>query len=63
MKSTHARSCRGTVAREQASQPVRATPPREAEEERWLAENEQAIDQYNAFVEHHGAFGDHLRGF
>lgn len=36
---------------------------REAEQARWLSENEQAIDQYNAFVERHGAFGDDLRGF
>ncbi len=36
---------------------------REAEQARWLSENEQAIEQYNAFVERHGAFGDDLRGF
>lgn len=36
---------------------------REAEQTRWLAENEQAIDQYNAFVEKHGAFSDDFRQF
>ena len=36
---------------------------REAEQGRWLAENERAIEQYNAFVERHGAFGDEHRGF
>jgi antitoxin CcdA len=36
---------------------------REAEQGRWLAENDQAIDQYNAFVERHGVFGDGDRGF
>ena len=35
----------------------------EAERARWLAENEQAIAQYNAFVEKHGVFGDDLRQF
>ena len=36
---------------------------REAEQARWLAENEQAIDEYNAFVERHGAFSDDFRPF
>lgn len=36
---------------------------RETEQARWLAENEQAIDQYNAFVEKHGAFSDDFRQF
>ena len=36
---------------------------REAEQGRWLSENEQAIEQYNAFVERHGAFGDDFRAF
>jgi antitoxin CcdA len=36
---------------------------RKAEQERWLAENERAIEQYNAFVERHGAFSDDLRAF
>lgn len=40
-----------------------AAAVREAEQRRWLAENERAIDQYNAFVERHGAFGDEHRGF
>jgi post-segregation antitoxin (ccd killing protein) len=30
---------------------------------RWLARNELAIEQYNAFVERHGVFGDEHRGF
>jgi antitoxin CcdA len=30
----------------------------EAEQARWLAENKEAIDQYNAFVEEHGYFGE-----
>ena len=29
----------------------------------WLSENQQAIRDYNAFVEKHGVFGDHLRQF
>jgi|SRR6187401_1934412 len=36
---------------------------RDAEQGRWLSENEQAIEQYNAFVERHGVFGDELRQF
>src|SRR5512140_3438235 len=36
---------------------------REAEQARWLAENAQAIDHYNAFVEEHGAFSDEHRLF
>src|SRR5687767_14733709 len=36
---------------------------REAEQGRWRSENEQAIEQYNAFVERHGVFGDDHRGF
>jgi antitoxin CcdA len=36
---------------------------REAEQRRWLSENEQAIEQYNAFVERHGAFSDDFRTF
>lgn len=36
---------------------------REAEQARWLAENEQAIDHYNEFVEKHGAFSDDFRMF
>jgi antitoxin CcdA len=36
---------------------------RAAEQERWLSENEQAIEQYNAFVERHGAFSDDFRQF
>lgn len=35
----------------------------DAERARWLAENEAAIDQYNAFVEQHGLFGDEFRAF
>ena len=30
----------------------------EAEQARWLAENKDAIDYYNAFVERHGLFGE-----
>jgi len=36
---------------------------REAEQARWLAENKEAIDQYNAFVEKHGYFGEEFREF
>lgn len=36
---------------------------REAEQGRWLSENEQAIEQYNAYVERHGAFSDDFRAF
>lgn len=35
----------------------------EAERVRWLAENDQAITDYNAFVEKHGVFGDEFREF
>jgi antitoxin CcdA len=34
---------------------------REAEQARWLADNEAAIDDYNAFVEKHGLFGEEFR--
>ena len=32
-----------------------------AEQLRWLAENEKAIDYYNSFVENHGLFGEEFR--
>lgn len=34
-----------------------------AEQARWLAENEAAIDYYNKFVEEHGVFGEEFRDF
>lgn len=34
---------------------------REREQARWLAENEEAIDDYNAHVECNGSFGDKHR--
>ena len=34
-----------------------------AEQARWLAENQDAIDYYNAFVEKHGLFGEEFRQF
>ena len=34
-----------------------------AEQARWLAENEAAIDYFNKFVEKHGGFGDEFRDF
>lgn len=34
-----------------------------AEQARWLAENEKAIDYYNAFVGEHGLFGEEFRRF
>jgi len=36
---------------------------REAEQARWLAENKDAIDYYNAFIEEHGMFGEEFRQF
>ena len=36
---------------------------RAAEQARWLAENEDALDYYNAFVEKHGPFGEEFREF
>lgn len=34
-----------------------------AEQARWLAENEAAIDYYNKFIEKHGLFGEEFRDF
>lgn len=34
-----------------------------AEQARWLAENEDAIDYFNKFVEKHGVFGEEFRDF
>ncbi len=34
-----------------------------AEQARWLAENEAAIDYFNKFVEEHGVFGEEFRDF
>ncbi|MBI2307093.1 MAG: type II toxin-antitoxin system CcdA family antitoxin [Rhodocyclales bacterium] len=31
--------------------------------EQWLAENREAIEEYNAHVESHGVFSDGLRSF
>ena len=36
---------------------------RKAEQARWLAENEKAIEYYNSFVEKHGVFGEEFRQF
>jgi post-segregation antitoxin (ccd killing protein) len=36
---------------------------RVAEQGRWLSRNEQAIEEYNAFVERHGAFSDDFAAF
>lgn len=36
---------------------------REREQARWLAENEAAIDGYNAHVARHGSFGEKHRRF
>jgi antitoxin CcdA len=35
----------------------------EAEQARWLVENQDAIDYYNAFVDKHGLFGEEFRQF
>jgi len=34
-----------------------------AEQTRWLAENEQAIEYFNKFIEKHGLFGEEFRDF
>src|SRR4051794_10318019 len=34
-----------------------------AEQARWLAENEAAIDYYNKFIEENGVFGEEFRDF
>ena len=34
-----------------------------AEQARWLAENAEAIDYFNKFVEKHGVFGEEFRDF
>lgn len=34
-----------------------------AEQARWVAENEAAIDYYNAFIAEHGVFGEEFRQF
>jgi antitoxin CcdA len=34
-----------------------------AEQARWLAENKDAIDYYNKFIEKHGLFGEEFRDF
>lgn len=34
-----------------------------AEQARWLAENEEAIDHYNAVIEKYGLFGEEFRQF
>jgi antitoxin CcdA len=39
------------------------TAIRKAEQARWLAENKDAIDYYNAFIEEHGIFGEEFRQF
>jgi antitoxin CcdA len=36
---------------------------REAEQARWLAENEAAIDHYNSVIEKYGLFGEEFRQF
>ncbi len=36
---------------------------REQQRQVWLVENKQAINDYNQFIEHSGAFSDGLRKF
>ncbi len=36
---------------------------RQARREQWLAENKEALDEYNRRIEAHGAFSDGLRRF
>ena len=36
---------------------------RQAQRERWLAENAAGISAYNALVDEHGVFADSLRSF
>lgn len=36
---------------------------KQRQQERWLAENRQAIRAYNQSVEEHGTFSDNLRSF
>lgn len=36
---------------------------REARRRRWLEENRQALEEYNDYIEKHGAFSDGLRSF
>ena len=36
---------------------------REARRRRWLEENREALEDYNRFVERHGAFSDEVRQF
>lgn len=31
--------------------------------EQWLAENSEAVNAYNEYVEAHGVFSDHVRSF
>jgi antitoxin CcdA len=36
---------------------------RDAEQARWLSENEEAIEHYNSVIEKYGLFGDEFRQF
>ena len=36
---------------------------RQAQSEQWLAENKQALEEYNRRIEAHGTFSDGLRQF
>ena len=36
---------------------------RQAQRSQWLAENKNALDEYNRRIEKHGMFGDGLRRF
>ncbi len=36
---------------------------RQAQRSQWLAENKNALDEYNRRIEEHGAFSDGLRRF
>ena len=36
---------------------------REKQREQWLAENQEALDDYNDYVERNGVFSDNLRQF
>lgn len=54
MGSSTRRRSRGVRAREKQVDVQRA---------RWIAENEAAIEYYNAFIEEHGLFCDAFRQF
>lgn len=52
-----------TSAKTDSDQPADLAQAAATRKQQWEAENREAIENYNRFVEEHGVFSDGLRAF